>query len=105
MKLRVKARGTAMVPDIDAMNGHRRAFIGRFLDKSQGEKYTDFEGVSRQQAVFGVVDGDVEVPSYHEYMRSVKDGDLWAADFETAEYCGVKFDPSFGEYPKDKGSE
>ena len=86
-----------MVPDIDAMNGHRRAFVGRFLDKSQGEKYIDAEKIERQQAVFAEKAEHSEVPSYVEYVRSVKEGDLWAADQATADYCGVKFDPSFGD--------
>lgn len=104
MKLRVLARGTALVPDIDALNGHRRAFVGRFLDKTQGEKYTDADKIERQQAVFGSHPLPVEVPSYHEYVRSVKEGDLWAGDEETAKYCGVPFDPTFGESLDSKDS-
>lgn len=93
MKLRVTARGTAMVPDIDS---HRRQYIGWILDRSQGEKYTDFEGrnktpVLRQQAVF-IHNGVVEIPSYAEYVRSVKDGDLSPADQATADFCKVKFE-------------
>lgn len=95
MKLRVKAKGTAMVPDIDS---HRRQYIGWVLDRTQGEKYNDSEFINgrleivpRQQAVF-VTSGVVEVPSYAEYMRSVKDGDLAPADQATADYCKVKFE-------------
>lgn len=89
MKLSVKARGTAMQPDFDAMRqGHKR-FVGRVLDRNyevDGEKRWAY-----------VPTGEVhEVPSLHEYVQAVKQGDLWAADEATAAYCGVVFDPHFG---------
>lgn len=95
MKLRVKANGQGMVPDIDSA---RRQYIGWMLDRTQGEKYEDIEIIDgrkeivpRQQAVF-VTSGVVEVPSYAEYVRSVKDGDLLPADQATADFCKVKFE-------------
>lgn len=100
MKLRVRARDSAMVPDIDAMEAHVRRFIGRRLDSSLGIVYKDAENVERRQAVFVPIDDAVEVPSYPEYVRSVKEGDLWAADEATANYCGVKFDSNFGVVPE-----
>lgn len=34
-------------------------------------------------------------------LKTIKSGGLWPADKETAQYCGVPFDPSFGgEYPE-----
>jgi len=95
MKLRVLARGTAMVPDIDAQENRVRRFIGRTLVR--GEFYKDAEGVERQAGSFHPGTEPVEVPDLHEYVRSVKEGDLWAADLATAVRCGVVFDPNFGE--------
>jgi hypothetical protein len=30
------------------------------------------------------------------YVTAVRDGELWAADAQTAAHCGVAFDPTFG---------
>jgi hypothetical protein len=43
----------------------------------------------------------VEVPCDAYFLKSIRRGDLWAADKPTAEIAGVKFDPTFGgEYPQ-----
>lgn len=33
---------------------------------------------------------------HHDLVRACKEGDLWAADADTARICGVPFDPTFG---------
>lgn len=86
----MRAIGTALVPDIAALEGGRRQFIGRKLDPTQGEQFKDEDGIQRRQAVF-IPNGDVEVPSRAEYIRTVKEGDLAPADEATAQYCGVSF--------------
>lgn len=41
--------------------------------------------------------GDPYTAKYHHDLRKAcRDGDLWAADEETARICGVVWDPSFG---------
>lgn len=44
-----------------------------------------------------------EVDYRAEYVKACADGDLWAADEETAKACGVKFDSAFGELKPTKG--
>jgi hypothetical protein len=84
-KLRVRARGTAMVPNMEALDAGARRFIGRVFDPTLGP------------AGGWPASPDItEVPRRAEYLFAVRDGDLWAADEETAQFCGVKFDPSFG---------
>lgn len=91
MKLRVKARGSAMQPDFDAMReGHRR-FVGRSLDRNYGED---------KRWAYVPTNEVHDIPAYAEYVRAIKEGDLWAADQETADYCGVKFDSRFGALEK-----
>lgn len=95
--LRVKARGTALVQDYRRMEAGVRAYIGRVMDASTIDPKLG-RGIS-----FKPTDEIVELAAKGEhateYMKHVLHGDLWAADEETAAYCGVKFDPSFGGSP------
>jgi hypothetical protein len=36
------------------------------------------------------------VPADRYFIKAIKNGELWAADEETARICGVAFDPTFG---------
>jgi hypothetical protein len=80
-KLRVKARGTAMVCDLEAMEAGARRFVGRKHDPSLG-----------LAGGWPPHEDAVEVPNSHEYRKHVIEGDLEAADEETAKACGVKFE-------------
>ena len=84
--LRVRARGTASVPNHEAEEAGVRRFIGR--------KFTEVE-----PGRFGFVptNEDEEVPVRSEYLKAIKDGDLWAADRDTADQAAVPFDPMFGD--------
>ena len=93
-KLLVHARGAALVTDYTAMANNVRRYIGRKVDASTIDAETD------TGAAFVPTGEAATVPAMHEYVRHVQHGDLWAADQETADYCGVKFDPHFGETPK-----
>jgi len=88
--LRVRAKGTALVSDYEAMEAGVRRYIGRKLDTSTVDAAAGV-GIG-----FRPTDAAVEVPVTGEYVRHVQHGDLWAADAETAERCGVAFDPTFG---------
>lgn len=83
--LRVRARGTALVQDIDALDANTKRFIGR--------AYKEVE-----PGVWGFVPTgeDAVVRAHTEYVRELKEGMLWPADEATAKRCGVKFDPTFG---------
>ncbi len=84
--LRVRARGVALVHRIEGMNSQVRQFVGRqFVTLPEGG-----EG-------WAPVKDDTELPNRAEYRQAVKECALWAADEETAEACGVNFDPDFGE--------
>lgn len=90
--LKLKARGTALIVDHKAMSAGARRFIGRKHDATIG-----------RNGGWPPADKPAEVSNTDEfaadYRRAVKHGDLWAADEATAEACGVKFDPLFGEQP------
>lgn len=83
--LRFRARGTALCQHFEKLEARIKAFVGR--------KYKEVE-----PGVFGFAPtGEVEtVPYRAEYVKACRDGDLWAADADTAKTCGVDFDPSFG---------
>ena len=105
--LRFLARGTGMVPDYAAQAGGVRRFHGFVFDTSLGPKFQEKDDLGRvtgrvaQHGAFvkqiGLV---VEVPSssryLSEYIRHLRDGDLWPADEATAQWCGRPFDPLFG---------
>lgn len=77
-KIRVKCSGTAMVPDVDALNAGLRRFIGRMWVQP---KYG-----------WEACEDAVEVKALPEYVRAVKEGDLLPADKETADFCKVSFE-------------
>jgi len=89
--LRVRARGTALVMDYEAMEAGIRRYIGRVRDDSSIDPAAGV-GIG-----FRPLEVAVEVPATAEYARHVRHGDLYAADEATAAYCDVPFDASFGE--------
>ena len=95
--LKFLARGTAMVPDIDAQDRNIRRFIARRFDALIGEPFSDPQtGESKMSGGFVPTQEPETVKFHHEYVRECKAGGLWPADKETADVCGVPFDPSFG---------
>jgi hypothetical protein len=105
-ELRVLSRGVAMVQDYGALLGGMKRFHGWRHDASLGEAFKDPESGQQKNAGGFVKHPDVVVtipadsPHMTEYRRHVREGDLWAADPETAAACGVAFEPDFGgEHP------
>lgn len=100
--LRVRRKGTAMVPDYESHRNVRR-FHGWKYDGGQGDEFKVHPGnllpgeapVKRQGAWVGH-DDVIELPVTAEYIRHLRDGDLWPADAATASMVNVPFDPSFG---------
>jgi hypothetical protein len=86
MKLRFRARGSALVQNFERLEAGIKSFVGR--------KYVE---VNPGEWGFKPTDQAEEVPYRAEYAKACKDGCLYAADAETAAACGVSFDPSFGE--------
>lgn len=98
-KLRVLARGAAMVFDLERHDAGVRRFVGRKHDTSMGYAYRDEFGNEKKSGGWPASHGPAhpdEVPYRAEYVQALKDGDLWPADEETARAAGVKFDPKFG---------
>lgn len=84
--LRVRARGLALICNHEALEAGARRFVGRSFDPKLGKH--------------GGWPADAEphtVPNRAEYRANVQEGDLVAADEETAKACGVKFDPTVGD--------
>jgi hypothetical protein len=77
--LKVRAVAHAMVPNYAALDAGSKRFIGR-------KAVVSADGVLNFE-----LDGVHEIAEMAEYKRSVRDGDLEAADAETAALCGVKF--------------
>jgi hypothetical protein len=115
--LRMLVKGAAMVPDYDALvpedasrPGLRR-FVGRKFDASVGPTFDVVDpttgektGERRNRGAFVPQLGEDAVFEYpwegrhrNEYLRHLRDGDLWAADSYTASVSGAKFDPKFGD--------
>ena len=98
--LRFFSRGTAMCFDLEAQDAGVRRYIGRKHDKTLGHEGKDDYGNKVMSGGWPSTSKAQEVPARGEYLMACRDGDLWAADEETAAYCGVKFDPDFGgEHP------
>jgi hypothetical protein len=89
-KLRFRARGEALVQNLERLEAGIKSFIGR-----------KFVQVGPEQWGFDPT-GDEEVAYRAEYVKACKDGDLYPADAETASACGVAFDASFGVAKADK---
>jgi hypothetical protein len=95
--LRVRRKGTAMVPHYEA-HPQVRKFHGWKFDPTVGEEFEHPEHKQVMRAG-GFVGHDlpIEVPDTVEYRRALRDGDLWPADQATAQAVGIPFDPTFGE--------
>lgn len=89
--LTVRARGTALVSDFDALDRPKplRRFIGRQYVQDKVTGRWGFMPTGKPE----------QVRHRSEVLKAVRDGDLWAADEDTAKVCGVRFDPTFGEPP------
>lgn len=100
-----------MVPDYAAQAGGIRRFHGYSFDASLGPKVEVRDelgrktGEVRNHGAFvkklGAATDDVIVissadPNRSEYIRHLRDRDLWPADEYTAQMVGQKFDPTFG---------
>ena len=100
-KLRLRARGSALVPHYGAQEQGVKRFVGRRHDPSIGTPYIDEHGRSCMSGGWVSLEDAEEVVSSREhladYMRHVKDGDCEAADEATAALCGVRFDPKAHE--------
>lgn len=117
-KLRVLARGGILVINVDHANAAQtrgqRSYVGRKSVKAWKEDGLP-EGCPKhlhnnefleqgQQPIphmaFPSLGRPVTVSNNSYFRKQVKKGALWPADAESAEACGVKFDPTFGgEYP------
>jgi hypothetical protein len=76
-KLKLKAVGTKLVHDHDALRAGTCRYIGRRWDVNlKGWPVTE----------------PSEVKPSPDYVLAVKHGDLAPANQETADYCGVSFD-------------
>ena len=95
--LRVRRKGTAMVPDYEA-HERVRQFHGWKHDPNAGEEFREHAtGIVKKQGAWVGHDEAREVPMRAEYLRHLREGDLWPADQATAQAAGVPFDPHFGE--------
>jgi hypothetical protein len=107
--LKFLARGTGMVPNYEALmgSGRLRAFHGWTHDATLGGANVDFDvrGVpmssSGNQGAFvkqlgKVIEIPFASPYRGEYLRHLRDGDLWPVDVYTAQLAGIKHDPKFG---------
>jgi len=87
--LRVRASGTALVQDYDALE--RPTPVTRFIGRKYAEK-------PEAPGEFGFVpSGDEEVPYRPEYLKALLDGDLDPADEATAAICGKTLSPNGDE--------
>lgn len=106
--LRVLPRGTALVQDYRAlMEGGVNRFHGWKFDATLGPEFVDQKDKQtkrhggRVKQVDAVIEIAADDPFRAEYIRHLKDGDLWAADEPTARAAGLPFEPHFaGEHPK-----
>ena len=73
--LMVRARGTALVQDLEALDHDLRRYIGRHIGEADGVPS------------FIPNDEPSKIPNRHEYRRKVVEGSLEACDAETAEAC------------------
>jgi hypothetical protein len=104
--LRVLPRGLALVQDYRALiEAQTNRFIGWKWDGSLGPEFVDSTGRKtnhggRVKQVDEVVTIAADDPHRSEYMRHLRDGDLWPADEATARAAGIAFEVHFmGEHP------
>lgn len=84
-RLRFYARGTALVTDVAAQERGIRRFIGRRFQEVLPGRWA------------WVPTGEPQAVEYSgDLAKACRDGDLWAADEETARACRVPFDPKYG---------
>lgn len=92
-KVRVRARGTALCPDFDAMDRDPP------LRRSLGRKYQEIAPGKFAWVPSGQAEA---VTKRAEIARAIADGDLFAADQATADWAhattrvSITFDPTFG---------
>jgi len=75
--LKVKSVKKAMLPDFRANSAAEMRFVGYSFD--------------HEKQAFVMSSDVAEIPNTPENRKAVKEGDLKAADKETAELCGVDF--------------
>jgi hypothetical protein len=99
--LKVVARAGRIISDRHALEAGARRFVGRghfpSLTLSAEEKvrlpsFVDKPGVIPPRKL-----PFVEVRHHHDYVHALRHGDLVAVDEETAQACGVKFQPELLE--------
>lgn len=106
-KLRFLAKGTAMVPHYEAQKGGTRRFHGWKHDATLGPKFEKLDDLGRGTGMHAhhgafvkqhgqVIAVGVRSEFAGEYLRHLRDGDLWPADEFTARMGRVKYDPTFG---------
>jgi len=116
--LRVLARGGILVLDVEHASSPgtqgKRAYVGRETVRQwhveklppgvpthiQSNEFLEVGELPIPHCAYPALPVPVEVPGTRYFKRAVAEGDLWAADRETAIVCGASFDPTFGgEYP------
>lgn len=108
--IRVRAVGTALVSDFDALENGVKRFIGRVVSKiepaacdvcarAMGEDQTckvcsrpDYPIFAKHE--FKSTGELAEVSARHEHTQAVREGHLECADDASAKVCGVPFTPS-----------
>jgi hypothetical protein len=106
-KLRFLAKGTAMVPHYEAQKGNVRRFHGWKHDPTLGPKFKVLDHLGRPteetknhggfvKQLGQIISVGIHSEFAGEYIRHLRDGDLWPADEYTARMAKVKFDPDFG---------
>lgn len=86
MNLTVKAVGSAMVPNYEALDAGILRFVGRRHDTTVGAN-----------GAWVGTDESVTLPARAEYVQEVKAGALAPCDAETARACGVPFPAPLAE--------
>lgn len=105
--LRFLAKGAGMTPNYAAQAGGIRCFHGYKFDSTLGPKVAMRDEFGRSTAevrnhgAFVKSLGEIVTVDFFdqhrgEYIRHLRDGDLWPADEYTAQLAGVAFDPKFG---------
>jgi hypothetical protein len=99
--LLVRARGTARVQDFDALDAGIHRYIGRRVDASACVTAEDHKPHHGNTPDFVHTGQTCRVTNRREVLMALRDGDLWAADEETAKAAfgpawRDHFDPNFG---------
>ena len=94
MKARVRARGTALCPDFSAMDRGVRRMIG-----------FEYKEIAPGQWGFAPTGKDEAVEKCREIAFAIADGDLAAADEETAKWAASVTRKTVDYVPSSLGSE